>query len=87
MKNYGFKILIAIGIVLILLSFLFAFPYVGFTLNKEYADITIHSINVTGLDPEDPRNLLIFAGLSLGGAGLIAKAFVLLQKGSYVKHP
>ncbi|HEX7179983.1 MAG TPA: hypothetical protein VF220_09680 [Nitrososphaeraceae archaeon] len=87
MKNYGFKILIAIGIVLILLSFLFAFPYVGFTLNKKYADITIDSINVTGLDPEDPRNLLIFAGLSLGGAGLIAKAFVLLQKGSYVKHP
>ena len=87
MKNYGFKILIAVGIVLILLSFLFAFPYVGFTLNKKYADITIDSINVTGLDPEDPRNLLIFAGLSLGGAGLIAKAFVLLQKGSYVKHP
>ena len=87
MKNYGFKILIAIGIVLILLSFLFAFPYVGFTLNKKYADLTIDSINVTGLDPEDPRNLLIFAGLSLGGAGLIAKAFVLLQKGSYVKHP
>ncbi len=87
MKNYGFKILIAVGIVLILLSFLFAFPYVGFTLNKKYADITIDSINVTGLDPEDPRNLLIFAGLSLGGAGLIARAFVLLQKGSYVKHP
>ena len=87
MKNYGFKILIAVGIVLILLSFLFAFPYVGFTLNKKYADITIDSINVTGLNPEDPRNLLIFAGLSLGGAGLIAKAFVLLQKGSYVKHP
>ena len=49
--------------------------------------MTIDSVNVTGLDPEDPRNLLIFAGLSLGGAGLIAKAFVLLQKGSYVKHP
>jgi hypothetical protein len=76
LKSYGFKILIAVGIVLILVSFLFAFPYVGFTLNKRYADITVDSINVTGLNPEDPRNLLFFAVLSLGGAGLIVKAFV-----------
>jgi hypothetical protein len=76
LKNFGFKILVAVGIVLILVSFLFAFPYVGFYINKQYSDITIDSVNVTGLDPEDPRNLLIFAFLSLGGAGLIVKAFV-----------
>jgi hypothetical protein len=86
LENFGFKVLVAVGIVLILTSFLFVFPYVGFILNKRYAHVTVDSISMTGLNPEDPRNLLIFAVLSLGGAGLIAKAFVLLQKGSYVKH-
>lgn len=87
MENFGFKVLVAVGIVLILASFLFVFPYVGFILNKRYAHVTVDSINMTGLNPEDPRNLLIFAVLLFGGAGLLVKSFVLLQKGSYVKHP
>ena len=76
MKNYGFKVLVAVGIVLILASFLFVFPYVGSILNKRYAHVTVDSMDVTGLNPEDPRNLLIFAVLLFGGAVLLVKSFV-----------
>ena len=76
MENFGLKVLVAVGIALILASFLFVFPYAGFILNKRYAHVTVDSINMTGLNPEDPRNLLIFAILSFGGAGLIVKALV-----------
>lgn len=59
-----------------MVSFLFVFPYVGFNVNKRFANVTGGPMSVTGLHPEDPRNLLIFAVLFLGGAGLIVKAFV-----------
>ena len=80
MENYGFKVLVAVGIVLILASFLFVFPYVGFILNKRYAHVTVDSINMTGLNPEDPRNLLIFAVLLFGGAGLHCEGFCPITK-------
>jgi len=66
LKSYRQR-LVAVGIGVILVSFLFVFPYVGFFVNKQYAHVTTVSINVTGLDPQDPINLFIFAILFFGG--------------------
>jgi len=51
------------------------FPYVGFFVNKQYVHVTTVSINVTGLDPQDPINLFIFAILFFGGIGLVVKGY------------
>ena len=59
--------LVAVGIGVILVSFLFVFPYVGFFVNKQYANVTIAPISVTGIDPQDPINLYIFAFCFLAG--------------------
>ena len=49
---------VAIGLILITISFVFVFSYVGFIVNKEYTNISGNPINVTGLDPQNPINLL-----------------------------
>ena len=74
MKSYRQR-LVAVGIGVILVSFLFVFPYVGFFVNKQYAHVTTGSINVTGIDPQDPINLFIFAILFFGGIGLVVKGY------------
>jgi hypothetical protein len=58
-----------------MVSFLFIFPYIGFNVNKQYANVTAIPIAVTGLDPGDPINLIIFAVLFSGGIGLLVKGF------------
>ena len=58
MKGYR-RGYVAIGLILITISFVFVFSYVGFIVNKEYANVTGNPINVTGLDPQNPINLLI----------------------------
>lgn len=75
LKGYS-KRLIAAGIGLTLVSFVFVFPYVGFTVNKQYANVTGGPISVTGLDPRDPLNLYIFAILFFGVAGLLVRGFI-----------
>jgi hypothetical protein len=64
------------GIGSIMISFVFVFPYIGFILNKQFAHITAIPINLTGLSPQDPINLFIFAVLFFGGVGLILKGFI-----------
>ena len=54
-----------------MISFVFVFPYIGFIVNKQFAHVTAIPINLTGLSPQDPINLFIFAVLFFGGAGLI----------------
>jgi hypothetical protein len=75
LKSYSHG-LVAVGTGVILVSFLFVFPYVGFTVNKQYANVTIAPISVTGIDPQNPINLYIFAVLFFGGIGLVVKGFV-----------
>jgi len=58
-----------------MVSFLFIFPYIGFNVNKQYANVTAIPIAVAGLDPGDPINLIIFAVLFSGGIGLLVKGF------------
>jgi hypothetical protein len=74
LKSYSHG-LVAIGTGVILVSFLFVFPYVGFTVNKQYANVTVAPIAMTGLDPQNPVNLYIFAVLFFGGVGLLVKGF------------
>lgn len=74
MKSYSHG-LVAVGTGVILVSFLFVFPYVGFTVNKQYANVTVAPITMTGLDPQNPVNLYIFAVLFFGGVGLLVKGF------------
>jgi hypothetical protein len=77
LKRYRYrKGLVATGILLTIVSFLFVFPYVGFNVNRQYAHVAGGSISVTGLAPQDPLNLFIFAVLSLGGVGLLVKGLV-----------
>ena len=75
--NIGYrKGFVTIGLVLITVSFVFVFSYIGFIINKQYARITRESpINVTGLDPQNPLNLLIFAILTGIGTGVLVKGF------------
>jgi hypothetical protein len=66
---------VAVGFVLIIVYFLFAFPFVGHALNKQYANVTSGPVDVTGLSPQDPLSLLVFAILFIGGTGLLIKGF------------
>jgi uncharacterized membrane protein YkgB len=75
LKGYS-KGLLAAGVALILVSFLFIFPYVGYNVNRQYAHVTTPIVSVTGLDPRDPMNLVIFAVLFFGGVGLLVKGFI-----------
>ena len=75
MKGYN-KGFIAIGLVLITVSFVFVFPYFGSIVNKQYARVSRESpINVTGLHPQNPLNLVIFAILGSIGTGVLVKGF------------
>ena len=75
MKSYH-KGLVAIGLVLITVSFVFVFSYIGFIVNTQYAHLAFESpINVAGLDPQDPLNLLIFAVLACVGTSVLVKGF------------
>ena len=67
---------VAIGLILITISFVFVFSYVGFIVNKEYANVTGNLINVTRLDPQDPINLLIFGILVCIGTSLLVKGLL-----------
>ncbi|MGH9952389.1 MAG: hypothetical protein ACRD5J_12225 [Nitrososphaeraceae archaeon] len=75
MKGYS-KGLLAAGVVLILVSFLIIFPYVGYNVNKQYANVTAPPMSVTGLDPEDTINLYIFVVLFFSGVGLLVKGYI-----------
>ena len=75
MKGYQ-KGYVAIGLILITISFVFVFSYVGFIVNKEYANVTGNPINVTGLDPQNPINLLIFGILVCIGTSLLVKGLL-----------
>jgi len=75
LKGYS-RGLAAAGLVSILVSFLFLFPYVGHNVNRQYANVTVAPISMTGLDPQNPINLYIFAVLFFGGIGLVVKGFV-----------
>ena len=75
MKGYS-KGLLAAGVVLILVSFLIIFPYVGYSVNKQYANVTAPPMSVTGLDPEDTINLYIFVVLFFSGVGLLVKGYI-----------
>ena len=75
LKGYS-RVLTAAGLVLIMVSFLFIFPYVGYNVNRQYANVTVAPITMTGLDPQNPINLYIFAVLFFGGIGLVVKGFV-----------
>jgi H+/Cl- antiporter ClcA len=66
---------IAVGIGLTICSFVFLFPYIGFTVNRHFADITGSHISVTGIEPENPLILIIFALLICIGTGLFVKGF------------
>jgi len=59
-----------------LASFLFIFPYIGYHVNKQYAHVTAPLVSVTGLDPKDIINLLVFVILFFGGVGLLIKGFI-----------
>jgi hypothetical protein len=72
LKSYS-RGLVAAGLVLIMVSFLFVFPYVGYTVNRQYANVTVAPITMTGLDPQNPVNLYIFVVLFFGGVGLLVK--------------
>jgi hypothetical protein len=74
LKRYS-RGLVAAGLVLIMASFLFVFPYVGYTVNRQYVHVTVAPIAMTGLDPQNPVNLYIFAVLFFGGVGLLVKGF------------
>ena len=67
---------VAIGLILITISFVFVFSYVGFIVNKEYTNISGNPINVTGLDPQNPINLLIFGILVCIGTSLLVKGLL-----------
>jgi hypothetical protein len=67
------------GIGSILTSFVFVFPYIGFIVNRQIEHVTASSINLTGLSPQDPINLFIFAVLFFSGIGLIVKGFYLAK--------
>ena len=75
MKGYQ-KGYVAIGLILITISFVFVFSYVGFIVNKEYANVTENPIDVTGLDPQNPINLLIFGILVCIGTSLLVKGLL-----------
>jgi uncharacterized membrane protein YkgB len=75
LKGYS-KGLLAAGVVLILVSFLIIFPYVGYNVNKQYANVTAPPMGVTGLDPEDTINLYIFVVLFFSGVGLLVKGYI-----------
>jgi uncharacterized membrane protein YkgB len=75
LKGYS-KGLLAAGVVLILVSFLIIFPYVGYSVNKQYANVTAPPMSVTGLDPEDTINLYIFVVLFFSGVGLLVKGYI-----------
>ena len=75
MKTYRSGLL-AVGVGLIMVLFLFIFPYIGFNTNKQYANVTVVLITMTGLDPQDSKNLYIFAVLFFGGVALIVKGFI-----------
>jgi len=75
LKGYS-KGLLAAGVVLILVSFLIIFPYVGYNVNKQYANVTAPPMSVTGLDPEDTINLYIFVVLFFSGVGLLVKGYI-----------
>jgi hypothetical protein len=75
LKDY-YRSLVAAGIGLIITSFLFVFPYIGFKLNKEFANVTANPTNLTGLSPQDPINLFIFVVLFFGRIGLLVKGFI-----------
>jgi hypothetical protein len=75
LKGYS-KGLLTAGVVLILASFLFIFPYIGYNVNKQYAHVTTPLVSVTGLDPKDIMNLLVFVVLFFGGVGLLIKGFI-----------
>jgi len=75
LKGYS-RGLTAAGLVLIMVSFLFIFPYVGYNVNRQYANVTVAPITMTGLDAQNPINLYIFAVLFFGGIGLVVKGFV-----------
>jgi hypothetical protein len=68
--------LVGAGTGLIMVSFLFVFPYIGFSVNKQYANVTAPPMSVTGLDPEDTINLYIFVVLFCGGVGMLVKGFI-----------
>jgi hypothetical protein len=72
LKSYS-RGLVTAGLVLIMVSFLFVFPYVGYTVNRQYANVTVAPITMTGLDPQNPVNLYIFVVLFFGGVGLLVK--------------
>ena len=56
---------VAIGLILITISFVFVFSYVGFIVNKEYTNISGNPINVTGLDSSKSHQLVNFWNISL----------------------
>ena len=72
--------LIGVGIrIKSLTSFLFVFPYIGFIVNRQFEHVTASPINLTGLSPQDPINLFIFAVLFFSRIGLIVKGFILAK--------
>lgn len=74
-KSYR-RDLVAAGIGLTIISFVFLFPYIGSIVNRHFANVTSGPIDVTSLDPRDPVNLFIFAALFFGGIGLLVKGFI-----------
>lgn len=61
MKGYS-KDLVAARIELTIVSFVFVFPYVGFIVDKHFANITEGPISVSRLAPGNPINLLFLVG-------------------------
>ena len=84
--SYYYRGFLAIGLLLITVSFVFVFSYVGYIINKEYARVTIESpIHLTGLDPQNPVNLFIFAVLISVGTIFVVKGLSTLPTGNRIK--
>jgi len=66
-------VLLASGVGLTIISFLFIFPYFGFYAYKQFENMTVELIGVTGL--QNPLNLFVFAIMFIGGLGLLVKGF------------
>jgi hypothetical protein len=52
--------ILASGVVVILASFLFIFPYIGYHVNKQYAHVTAPLVSVTGLDLKEHYKFISF---------------------------
>jgi hypothetical protein len=66
-------VLLASGVGLTIISFLFISPYFGFYAYKQFENMTVEPIGVYGL--QNPLNLYVFAIMFIGGLGLLVKGF------------